>query len=354
MTLNELASLSKNKDNICLVHGLMKHLHKIGLYEYSESIIRNKLQTEKCKLILDSIDEAIVQDKWIIEQLISFSNLYEKCQIITSSRFTVAEVSNLNFTNISLLPFNEQQKREFFNKWFNMDSTMVDPLMSHLKVHKELNNIITNPLSATIMATLQEKSVDLPTSESSLYCKRFELLSGVFDKFKGINRSKLDPVDLIKHSYQLAYEMHKHKKRSLNYHSIVSIINNKVDNLKAAEKIANELIFPSEILLLEHNEKYSFGHLRFQEYLTSNQIVHLRSIPTHRLIKDIWWQDVYLLYSQHATEIDWILNDAAENGYSNKVKKLLRKMILNRPKHEQIKLTKRLEISIADELDNYN
>lgn len=354
MTLNELASLSISESNeYCLLTGIRNYLFKLGLNNFSIESLSKEFKNNKTKLILDSIDEAITEYHWIIYEINKFAIRYDKCQIITSSRFTVAQVSDLSFVNISLLPFDNKQKNMFFNKWFHGDLIKTKHIMDHLSKNKKLNEIITNPLSATIMATLQESNVPLPKTEASLYKKRFELLSGLFDRFKGINRMDVQPEVLLESARYLAFNMHYSNKRSLTINKMKSIINEKVNDEQETELIVNNLITPSEILLINNDASYGFGHLRFQEYLASEQLINIRSISTNKLITNQWWHDVYLLYSQHAHEIEWIINDASSNGYTSKIVSLLKEMVSNRNMKEQERLNRRIEIAIADEKENY-
>jgi hypothetical protein len=126
MTLNELALMSLNNGDHSIVVGLKNYLHNLGLTDYTSNSLLNQLKCNDTKLILDSVDEAIVEYNWIVTELKNFAETFVKCQIITSSRFTVAQISELDFVNISLLPFDRQQKEEFFNKWFNSDTEKVD------------------------------------------------------------------------------------------------------------------------------------------------------------------------------------------------------------------------------------
>ena len=225
--------------------------------------------------------------------------------------------------------------------------------MLHLDNNPALDKIVTNPLSATIMATLQSSNVPLPKTEASLYRKRFELLSGLFDRFKGINRMKSQPESLLNAAKHIAFQMHLKKQRLLLKSEIVELVNEHMGDACDSNLIVTELITPSEILLPDPDGKYGFGHLRFQEYLASEQLVHIRDFNTPKFIKTSWWHDVYVLYSQHAHEIDWLINDATANGYTTKVKKLLTIMISNRSKSEISKLSHRIETATRDEIE-YN
>lgn len=359
MTLNELASLSADDSERSIISGLRKFLRKIGFSKYSEQQLAELFDSKKNILILDSIDEAISQYEWVISLIKAFSIRYPKCQIITSSRYTVSEIPDLDFTCISLLPFSERQKAEFFMKWFVSSPEKADFIISHLKDNRELDRIITNPLSATIMAILQESNVPLPKSESSLYRSRFELLSGLFDRFKGINRMVARPEDLLEAARYLAYNMHQEKQRAATKGYIVKVISDILSHHYPPETldaysltVMNELISPSEILLLNNDGSYGFGHLRFQEYLASEHLIHIRTLELRKMLTDPWWHDVFLLYSQHAHDIEWIINDASNNGYSRQVKDLLIDMTKYATQSKRESLMRRLQISITDEISD--
>jgi hypothetical protein len=351
MTLNQLseyATKAKEKD---IITGIHQYLLSLDLTAYSKAELNSLLTSNDTVLILDSIDEAIINYDWLLIELDIFAKKYHKCQIITSSRYTVKETKQLGFVNVSLLPFDRKQKNNFFNKWFSQNLDKSKEIMLHLDINPALDKIVTNPLSATIMATLQSSNVPLPKTEASLYRKRFELLSGLFDRFKGINRTKSQPEILLDAAKYIAFQMHLKKQRLLLKPEIVKLVNEHMGDVYDCNLLVNELITPSEILLSDPSGKYGFGHLRFQEYLASVQLVHIRDFNTSKHIKTSWWHDVYVLYSQHAHEIDWLINDATANGYTTKVKKLLSIMISNRSKSEVLKLNHRIENAVRDEME---
>ena len=349
MTLEQLSKFSTQNSSADITNGIFQYLSSLGSSLFTLTELQKELKGKKVILILDSIDEAIASYSWIIDKLALFSEEFPKCQIITSSRYTVQKIKSLKFISVSLLPFSDSQKKDFFSKWFNDDDAKSIKIIEHLGNHPKLNAIITNPLSATIMATLQEGDVPLPNTESSLYRKRFELLSGLFDKFKGINRLRIQPEELLKYARHIAFVMQKNRKRAYSKEALISLLNQKVNNEEFASELINELISPAEILLINPENKYSFGHLRFQEYLASEQLILERTFNISKHMHTAWWHDVFLLYSQHAHDINWIIQDAAMNAYTTRVRALLSAMVSNRPSSEQATLFKRIEIALADE-----
>lgn len=338
MTLDQLSELANSGNDKCILKGVVKYLIQNGIESYTTATLAQTFKFQKTTLILDSVDEAIVNNFWILKELNDFAKNYSKCQIITSSRYTVNDIESLDFINVSLLPFNTLQKVEFFNKWFVNQEDKAKELIEHLTKYPKLNSVVTNPLSATIMATLQDNKIQLPKTESSLYKKRFELLSGMFDKFKGVNRSIEQPDTLLTCAQFLAYGMHVKGDRSISREGIVKILSKQFQAEYNIDQIIDELISPAEILLLNSNGEYSFGHLRFQEYLASQEFVVERNINISSLLIKPWWHDVFLLYAQHARNIDWILEEVVRDEYMSDIKRLIKEMITFRPQNEHRKL----------------
>ncbi|WP_220720423.1 NACHT domain-containing protein [Agarivorans litoreus] len=351
LTLNDLAFYALKSDERCLTKGIWYYLAELSVNNFSFFTLKEHLKNKKVCLVLDSIDEAVVQHDWIVSSLNEFSVLYSNCQIITSSRFTVSDLHTLGFVSISLLPFDRGQKEEFFEKWFSERPELVKEILCHLDSRPKLDRVITNPLSATIMASLQDSAVPLPNTEASLYKKRFELLSGLFDKFKGVNRMTSSPEVILKCSRELAYHMHDRKCRELCKEDIIVFLTKNLHDERIANEVYAELITPCEILLVNPNGKYGFGHLRFQEYLASEQLVNLRKIRLDKMLVSSWWHDVFLLYAQHAYEIEWLVDYATNNEMTRKTHKLLLNITSHRPPAEEKKLNQRIEIAFKQELD---
>lgn len=348
MTLNELANLAKVSEDKDIVYGVWAYLNKLQSFTHSIQSFRKHISSNETCIVLDSVDEAISQHQWVVDKLCEFVKLYPHCQVITSSRFTVEDVDKLNFVNVSLLPFDSSQKREFFLKWFENDHSKVNEIMNHLGKYSGLDQVVTNPLSATIMATLQGSNVPLPATEAQLYKKRFELLSGMFDKFKGVNRMVTAPEVILNAIRQLAYQMHLDDRRELEREDIISILANILPTGTDPTFIFKELCSPCEILLVNPNGTFGFGHLRFQEYLVSEQLVHIRTAPYDRFLKSPWWHDSLVLYAQHAHEINWLIDYICQDAdLTLSCHNLAREMILFRDVKERDILVKRLESAIA-------
>lgn len=283
-TLHMIASRAVKIRSNKIIDGLSEYLA-----ELSESLsiftLTDHLKNNRSLLVLDSIDEAIVEYPWVIESLLEYCNQFPNSQVIVSSRYTAPGLAKLPFIELSLLPFNTAQKKEFFTKWFKGDGQKSDQIMEHLSANPQLSEVVTNPLSATILCVLTEYEVPLPTSEAALYKKRFELLSGVFDQFKGVRRSNFEPEVLVEWASILAFEIHVAGQRSFSLNRALAIFtesNRDERGSKYLEELVQSLVSPSEILVPSSEGEYCFGHLRFQEYLAAVELQKRRNQPFSR------------------------------------------------------------------------
>jgi flagellar biosynthesis GTPase FlhF len=330
-----------------ILNSLVGYLQALGIHVNAEDV-KEYLSSGTSVLLLDSIDEGVAVYPEIIDSLSRFAGQFPQCQVITSSRIFVIKDINIPFSQVSLLPFNKEQLSLFFSKWFNDDHDAPRIIDQHLRHNRTLLSVVTNPLSATILCVLYENGVPLPKSESSLYSTRLELLAGKFDREKRMSRLANPANVLIEAAKLVGYELHVSRVRQADYGGIETIIRSSgISSNIAVESVVRDFL-ASEIMVHTSSSELSFGHLRFQEYLASEEIKNRRSFPTDVLLRDSWWTGPLFLYAQTAREIEWIFNHAITNDYAYEVRELLREIAAVRPKPESDALTHRLNVAICD------
>ncbi len=353
-TLNDIFQIVKSNNLNCISESIyFKINNRDGNLSLSD--FKDKLKHEESVLILDSIDECISSHPDTLDFISRYKENFPKSQIITSSRHTVEKTLSLGFSCISILPFTEEQKFKFFARWFNQNESTTQ-IMAHLSLNKELSKIIDNPLNATILAVLYDNGVKLPNTESNLYQRRFELLSGKLDQYKGIQRTTNTPDDLLAASTVIAYEMHKLKVSKINRTSALKFISTLNHQSAMTETLFDELVSPCEIIHLNENGEYDFGHLKFQEFLASKDIDNRRSENFSNILKNIsWWEQTLLLYAQHSRDIVWIVNYICNNGLIRKHYSTVHKIVeaSNATDAAKEKLIVRLEAAYSTRDDLY-
>lgn len=351
ISLVELGSYA-DKQPVSVLKCIIQYLNLLNI-RVSSSDINAQLNSGSAVLLLDSIDEGIALYPEIVESLSTFVEEFPKCQVITSSRAIALSNLSTPFHQVSLLPFDMQQLSIFIHKWFGDDSDSPKYILSHLRRHKNLSVVVTNPLSATILCILYQRGVQLPKSEASLFNTRLGLLAGKFDKEKGVNRLENSVEIIMEAAKIIGYEIHTLRKRTASHQEIQGIlIANRIGDTKQdREKITQDLLI-SEIMIRQSKNELTFGHLRFQEYLAAEEFNNRRSIKIDKLLKDQWWHGPLLIYSQIAREVEWLINNAISNGYTRQVKEILRSIVSERNKEEKEVFERRIGIAISNETDD--
>jgi predicted NACHT family NTPase len=346
-TLNKIAACADALSSQSILDGMVGYLLEIST-KISISALSDHFTQQPSVVILDSVDEAIVEFDWVIEALIAFSQSFPLCQIITSSRYSVEKLSDIPFFHLSILPLNDSQKNQFVKKWFAKDTIKADEVINHLAQNPQLSEIVTNPLSATILCVLCQNNIPLPKSEAALYKKRIEMLCGLFDHYKGIKRTKIEPDILMDVARVIAFGMHIRKRSNFDKSFALQVCLNfftdpqQTPMIKAA---VEALISPCEVIVPSIHGDYDFGHLRFQEFLASEELVNRRNISLKELLKDNWWDETFVLLSQHAREIESVVNQVCETGNIIQKRPLLMKMFSSRSSREREIFTKRVNQS---------
>jgi hypothetical protein len=298
-------------------------------------LLKKEITKEKT-IIIDGLDEAYDSINGILQSINNFKRSH-KCQIIISSRDCVKYLDDIDFLGITLLPFTKEQLLQFVNKWFG-DSDSKNPLLDRIE-NTELFREISSPLLATIACDLVDKGFNIPVCEHEIYEQRFSLLTGEYDKSKGVTRQKFSRKILMQAAMALAYEMHTKKVRELSDIDCIQTISRKLrlENRQSdATKLFSEMISPSNIIYFDKlSKKYSFGHFRFQEYLVSEQISLDRNIDVIDLISQTWWAGALCLFSQK-TDITFIFEQIIqEGGDVERSNNILRQMIKASPKEKR-------------------
>jgi predicted NACHT family NTPase len=265
--------------------------------------------------IFDGIDEVIDKVPWIIKALYTFKENFPRAQILTSSRLSGKYINDVPFFGLSLLPFDDQQRDEFIGSWFK-DPVKLKAIKDHLHSAPELNEIVRNPLLATILCVLAEYDIPLPDSEIRLYEERMSLLLGFYDLQKQTFRLKSHHSDLLVISKKIAYVLHlqeaRYSKRELITEKLCDYYESRFSRSKILLAV-DELIDPCNILVPMTDEgQVGFGHLRFQEYLVACEIKENRSIHLLDHLPKLFWRGAFILFSKMSDNIYPLIEDIIE------------------------------------------
>lgn len=320
--------------------------------ENKSALIDHLNANKKTTIIIDALDEAANNAEWIIQALSEIPKSIRCAQVITSSRDCVKYLKEIEFLGITLLPFTRDQLKRFIFGWIKIEDQKVN--LWNKIIEKELFEVANNPLLATIICSLHENGVPIPENEPEIYKSKIDLLCGSYDHYKNIKRTKNSKQLLEDCCRKIAYQMHRRQLRQasrsdmekylsegMNYKIPETTIQSAIEDLIS---ICNILKFSSD------DGTYGFGHLRYQEYLASDEISRTRSIDITMLTKSNWWAGALYLYS-FSNRIDPIIDEIlAKHSSITPHKNNLLLMVKAQPAAMQRSLTKL--ISKHSELDS--
>ncbi|WP_164967075.1 NACHT domain-containing protein, partial [Arcobacter aquimarinus] len=288
--------------------------------------------------LFDGYDEISNIAPWIINII---EELIEKYKVIIaiSSRPEYIKDLRKDFLFVKLLDFKKEQRDKFIDSWLINKPQIAKKLKEHIYEYK-IEGLLNNPLSATIFCRLAEQDYPLPITEAEMYHYRLDLLLGEYDKHKQITRNQIPKYTLEKIVIKIGFIFHKHNKRSMSKDEILFYleIEYKYKDKKELECILEELISPCNILFDEFNDsKYTFGHLRYQEYLVAKEFQNNRGREIELYITNSWWRGALILFSQLTDNINYLIEELIEKVIEedieiiNKYFEVIKEMIEVRP-----------------------
>ncbi|WP_322981010.1 hypothetical protein [Pseudomonas sp. C11] len=282
-----------------------------------QALIAHLKNKKKATIIIDALDEAANNATWIIKALSEIPRKISHAQVITSSRDCVKYLKEIEFLGITLLPFTKEQLKKFIFGWINSEERRVN-LWENIQ-EKDIFEVARNPLLATIICSLHENGVPIPENEPEIYKSKIELLCGSYDQHKNIKRTSNSTSTLENCCRKIAYQMHRRKLRSAYRVDIEKYLSEGLNQRVSKTKITNlidDLINTCNILKRTPDEEtYGFGHLRYQEYLASEELSRTRSIDITALTNDNWWSGALYLYSFN-NKIDPIIDEILQRHSS--------------------------------------
>ncbi|MGB3726057.1 MAG: AAA family ATPase [Glaciecola sp.] len=259
----------------------------------------NKFLISCTVLIVDGLDEVYSTMPKIIESLNEFKKLYPDIQIITSSRDCVSYLDEIKFLGITLLPFTPNQLDSFVKSYFD-DAALSKRLCKKIK-SKELYDVISNPLLATVACELVKQGIDSFSNENEIYDCRKKLLLGAYDSVKNVNRTIHTYEQLGHVAERLALSMHQSGIRQLSFENALErITSHSASNRQLNKSILEELINPCNFIFKDPiTELLSFGHFRFQEHLVAEMISKDRSIKFIEICRETFWSGALVLFAKN-------------------------------------------------------
>jgi len=255
-------------------------------------LLRDKLKTGKCLLLLDALDEVPTEQRQrqrLIEKLNRFAQRKPPCPIICTSRivgYGGAFVAGVK--EVEIVPFSQKQIEQYIETWFrnaagylNDDTVSASSLIRELRNKPQIRGLAQNPLLLSLICSLyQEKGLTLPARRWRVYEQAVRYMLGKWSKKRNpkLNDAWIDAkTELLE---ELAYQFSCDGKEIFTLRELRKTIDEYLrsgnastdfDNLNA-HLLISELSEQDGILQKLHKDSdqpYLFLHRTFQEYLTA-------------------------------------------------------------------------------------
>jgi hypothetical protein len=210
-------------------------------------------------------------------------------------------------TSLELVPFSPAERTLFFKKWFRDEPEKLRVIWELIGEHKDIREHTRVPLVATLVAALVENDLK-PTSKLEIYTQRLRLLLGDWDKVKGVRRMEISPSVKLRYLKHLASTVHRGPRRRLfTRQEMIESCQQYLGRLGEQlgfEKLFNELVIASGVVVEEQPSYFSFGHLSFQEYLVGEYLADVNN-PRDlvQLLGHDWWHEPLIFYAVRKGDI---------------------------------------------------
>jgi len=298
--------------NAC-IHQLKNQGYQLGKGKSTIREFISKVSSGNFHLFLDGIDEAGPNSDELLGCIEEFSLEHPHCRIMASCRSTFIVPPFRGSLRLILTPFSDEQLSCFLEKWFTSQPSLLVEIKEWLESNLEMREAASSPLVAALLCSLFHSGAEMPSTEIDLYERRFDLLLGKWDQAKGIRRLHLKHQKRYwKFITELAFHMHLKKNRRVSIPEASSVARDYFSEKYHGSD--TELIFDCihrGVLGFEAFGGVSFGHLIYQEYLTSTKLIMENDLSfIYGKIMDPWWANTIEFYAASKEDISSLIKFA--------------------------------------------
>ncbi|MFX0197645.1 MAG: NACHT domain-containing protein [Candidatus Hodarchaeota archaeon] len=304
-------------------------------FPHAEPFIKQILEQGKALVLFDGLDEVNKEEGQrdrVIRLIKSFSNRYNKCQMVVTCRIAATEYHFEHFSYVEMADFEEKQISTFVQNWFKYSPNVETHLQGSPKEHTEqffsefrknsrLYDLAKTPLILTLLCIAFEEALEFSDSRSEIYDEAFNALLKKWDVSRGIKRdtiySKLTPARKQQMFAAIAAESFEQGQYLFKLNELKRLVEKYFQKLPSMDKynvvdgiaIIKSIEAQHGIFVERSQDVYSFSHLTFQEYFTAKYIVEHSQQGTligliHTHCTNNQWREVFLLVAEMLADAD--------------------------------------------------
>jgi HEAT repeat protein len=290
-----------------LQESLFEHLHQ--QLRHTEAFCRfvdQKLQTDRCVLLLDAWDE--VPEKLCLQKRIeTFARHFRQPRILLTSRIVGYETrcSPLpNAEEIEIVPFDWPKIKAFVQAWFGKEVERGGTFLTKLEKNPQIKDLARIPLMLSLICRVRPEG-DFPQRRSQLYeaCLKGLLKDWMLhDQKAGITDVELDGAyvaSLLKRLGDLALSLFRKGVEQFNESLLLDILSQWFDDNEAVDLI---VLFKRRGILVTANSSEDppllFLHRTFHEYLAARSLAsepNAIEVALEHLYDPAWHEALVLL-----------------------------------------------------------
>ena len=320
-----------NRGQVDLIAAITEELSYFNFPEKT-SFTKEFLQQGKLLLLFDGLDEVAnikvddVQD--VIANLVTRYGQKGNRFILSCRTAANKNLSSMiNFTNVELADFDDEQIEKFINNWFKSDPEDAKHCWEKLSKpeYEASKELAQTPLLLTFLCLVYGDYGDFPAIKSQLYAQALDILLYKWDREKKLKRDKIYEKWNINFELTLltnfAYDFFEQDKLFFQKEQILDYLEVFLDDTEGDSRnvdvhaVLDAIAIQQGIFVERTTNIYSFFHLTLQEYLTAKYISQkdsrIQKLVTESLT-DRRWKEVFLLVAGIKDEVDPLLELMAE------------------------------------------
>jgi len=249
-------------------------------------------------VIFDGLDELLDTSyrREISNDLEGFCNFYSSVPILVTSRevgYEQAPLDDKLFSVFRLLPFNDDQVKEYVNKWFSLDEDLsqeeqLNKAQSFMVESRSIPDLRTNPLMLALLCNIYRGLNYIPQNRPEVYENCSMMLFKRWDLSKGLHYSIYLENELTNIIQLLAYWIYEQSnlqsgvtEKRIIEKATEYLFPRRFEHREDAEEVATDFIkfcigrawvFTDTGLTREGEILFKFTHRSFLEYFAANYL----------------------------------------------------------------------------------